>query len=226
MTIGFQQSRNPHYERKDKMIKKLASSLGRKDQEPNIELAYELAKTENKAGIADIVKGLNAGDTRIAGDCIKVLYEIGRIAPALISDHCDIFLLLLKSRNNRLVWGAMTALSFIASLTPEKLFKNLDTILGAYEKGSVITVDMSISVFAELAQSGPHYKKKVFPILIRHLETCRPKEVAQHSERASVCIDKDNVKIFTETLLKRYGSLAERQKKRIDKLLKKLDKAI
>ena len=33
------------------MIKKLAHSLGRNDEEPNIELAKELAKAKNKKGI-------------------------------------------------------------------------------------------------------------------------------------------------------------------------------
>ena len=204
------------------MLEKLAYSLGRNDEEPNIELAKELAKTKNKKGILEIVDGLNNTKTQIANDCIKVLYEICEIEPELISEYIGNFIQLLKSGNNRLVWGSMTALSKIVSLNPNEAYKNLDIIVNAYEKGSVITVDNSISVFAELAKADKKYEKKVFPIIIEHLEKCRPQQVAQHAERAFACINKNNSQQYKETLLKRLGSLNESQKKRVEKLLKKV----
>ena len=204
------------------MIEKLAFSLGRNDEEPNIELAKELVKTKDKNGIKTIVDGLNNSKEQIANDCIKVLYEIAAISPELISEYAENFVQLLKSRNNRLVWGSMTALVKIVSLNPDEIFKNLDIIVKAYEKGSVITVDNSISVFAELIKANKKYEKKVFPIIIEHLEKCRQKEVGQHAERAFVCINKNNSQKFKETLLKRRESLTEAQKKRIDKLISEL----
>jgi len=204
------------------MIEKLAFSLGRNDEEPNIELAKELTKTKNKKGIKEIVEGLNNPKEQIANDCIKVLYEIAAISPELVSEYGEEFIQLLKSRNNRLVWGSMTALTKIVPLNPDVVFNNLDIVVRAYEKGSVITVDNSISVFAELVKANSKYEKKVFPIIIGHLEKCRPKEVGQHAERAFVCINKNNSPKFKETLLKRRESLTEAQKKRIDKLISKL----
>jgi hypothetical protein len=204
------------------MIEKLAYSLGRNDEEPNIELAKELSRTKNKKGIKEIVDGLNNPKEQIANDCIKVLYEIAEIAPELISEYASNFVQLLKSRNNRLVWGSMTALSKIASFNHDEIFQNLDIVVKAYEKGSVITVDNSISVFAELAKADKKYEKKVFPIIIEHLEKCRPKEVGQHAERAFVCVNKNNSHKFKETLLKRQKSLTDAQKKRVEKLLGKL----
>jgi len=204
------------------VIEKLAFSLGRNDEEPNIELAKELAKTKNKKGIKEIIDGLNNTKEQIANDCIKVLYEIATISPELVSEYAEEFIQLLKSKNNRLVWGSMTALAKIASLNPDVLYKNLDIIVGAYEQGSVITVDNSISVFAELIKANSRYEKKVFPIIIAHLEKCRPKEVGQHAERAFVCINKNNSQKFKETLLKRRESLTEAQKKRVDNLISKL----
>jgi len=203
------------------MLEKLAYSLGRNDEEPNIELARELAKTRNKKGIKEIVDGLNNPKEQIANDCIKVLYEIAEITPDLISEYVGNFIQLLKSRNNRLVWGSMTALSKIVSLNAEEAYQNLNTILKAYEKGSQITIDNSISVFAELVRADKKYEKKVFPIIIEHLEKCRPKDVGQHAERAFVCINKNNFQKYKETLLKRRESLTDAQKKRVDKLLSK-----
>ena len=205
------------------MLEKLAYSLGRNDEEPNIELAKELSQKKNKKGIKEIVEGLKNPKEQIANDCIKVLYEIAEISPELISEYTGNFIQLLKSRNNRIVWGSMTALSKIVSYNPEKTFKNLDIIVKTYEKGSTITVDNSISVFAELAKAGKKYENKVFPIIINHLEKCRPKEVGQHAERAFVCINKNNSQKYKETLLKRRGSLTAAQKKRVDKLLKNLE---
>lgn len=204
------------------MINRLAYSLGRNDEEPNVKLALELAETENSDGINEIVNGLGNPVEQIANDCIKVLYEIGERKPELIAGYADIFIGLLRSRNNRLVWGAMTALAEITPFAPQQIIDNLDVVINAYEKGSVITVDNSISVFAGLVKADSRYEERVFPIIIKHLETCRPKEVAQHSERAAVCVTKENSDIFKQTILKRYGSLTDSQKKRIDKLLKKI----
>jgi hypothetical protein len=202
------------------MLEKLAYSLGRNDEEPNIELANELVKTKNKKGIKEIVDGLSNPKEQLANDCIKVLYEIAEISPDLVSEYAGDFIRFLESKNNRLVWGSMTALSKIVSFNAEEVFKNLDTVVSAYEKGSQITIDNSISVFAELVKADKKYEKKVFPIIIEHLEKCRSKDVGQHSERAFVCVNKDNTKLFKETLLKRYVSLTDAQKKRVDKLLK------
>ena len=205
------------------MLEKLSYSLGRRDEEPDIELAVELAETKNRRGIKEIVEGLGDKREQIANDCIKVLYEIGYREPSLISDHAGVFLSLLTSRNNRLVWGAMTAISTIASENPEEIFDKLELVIKAYEKGSVITVDSSISVFAGLVLSGDKYAKKVWPVIIKHLETCRPKEVAQHAERAFVCVNEKNAGVFKKTLEKRLDSLSEPQLKRVNKLLKKVD---
>ena len=206
------------------MIEKVAYSIGRNDEEPNIKLALELIKTKNIKGINEIVEGLNDQVEQIANDCIKVLYEIGEREPELISDHVNVFIKLLKSKNNRLVWGSMMALAKITSLKPQEIFDNLDIVIKAYENGSVITVDNSITVFAELIKAVQEYEKKIFPIIINHLETCRPKEVGQHSERAFICITKNNANIFKKTLINRLDSLTVPQKKRVDKILKKIEK--
>ena len=201
------------------MIEKLAHSLGRNDEKLNIELAKELARTKNKKGIKEIVNGLNNPKQQIANDCIKVLYEIAGISPELVSEYVGTFIHLLESGNNRLVWGSMTALSKIVSLNPGEVYKSLEVIIKAYEKGSTITIDNSISVFAQLVKANRKYEGKVYPLIIKHLGKCRPKEVGQHAERAFVCINKNNSQKYKEVLLSRLGALTDAQKKRVDKLL-------
>jgi hypothetical protein len=205
------------------MIEKIAYNLGRNDEEPNITLALELSNSEDLEGIREIVNGLKNKKQQIANDCIKILYEIGEIKPKLIADYVLDFIQLLKSRNNRLVWGSMTAISQITFLKPKEVFENIETVISAYENGSVITRDNSISVFAELAKVDTHYEKIMFKKIIEYLETCRPKEVGQHAERAFICINEENSKEFVAVLLKRKESLTDAQKKRLDKLIKKIE---
>ncbi|MGH9877217.1 MAG: hypothetical protein ACRD5H_06225 [Nitrososphaerales archaeon] len=162
---------------------KLAHSLGRRDEVPNLELARDLAAKKDKAGIREIAENLWNKDKNIQADCIKVLYEVGYIEPKLISDYTEDFAKLLKSRNNRLAWGGMTALAEVAKANPEAVFKNLDAIKKAKEAGSVITVDNAISTLAYTASANKKYNEAIYPYLLKHLSSCRPKEVPQHSEK-------------------------------------------
>jgi hypothetical protein len=205
------------------MIEKLAYNLGVNDEEPNIALAIELCEAKDLVGIKEIVDGLKNKKVQIVNDCIKVLYEVGKRSPELISDYALTFIALLKSRNNRLVWGSMMAVSQVTPINPKDVFENIDIIINAYENGSVITRDYSISVFAELAKADERYEKVTFKKIIKHLKTCKPKEVGQHSERAFICINEKNSKEFVDTLIERRDDLTDPQKKRVDKLIKNIE---
>ena len=204
------------------MIERLACRLGRNDEVPNIELAEYLCEHGDTDGIREIVGGFKGTDRAVANDCIKVLYEIGERNPALICDYADDFVSGLDSGNNRLVWGSMTALAKISELAPGPIFERIGTVISAYENGSTITVDNSISVFAGLCKAGDGYAETILPILLKHLEECRPKEVPQHAERASICFNKGNADDFIKVLEKRSAQLTASQQTRIKKLLKKL----
>ena len=204
------------------MIELLACQLGRNDEIPNIELATMLCNSGDKDGIREIADGLKSDDQAIANDCVKVLYEIGQRKPELIADFAGYFITVLSSKNNRIVWGSMMALSFVAPIKPEIIFDRLPEVVAAYRKGSVITVDNSISVFALLCKANHGYRTTIFPILLDHLANCRAKEIPQHAERIAVCIDSSNKEAFIMALDARLNELSETQKSRIAKLKKKL----
>ena len=206
------------------MLEKLSSSLGRKDEQPNIEAAEIIAASSDIAALAEIASGLENGPQPVANDCIKVMYEVGYRNPGLIAPYTELFLTLLKSRNNRVVWGSMNALAIVTPIEPGLVFRHFETVKKIYEKGSVITVDCSISVFASLAKAGAEYAEKAFPLIIQHLKTCRPKEVPQHAERAAICIDNKNRQEFLAVLELRMPDLTGSQIKRIGKLVSKLTK--
>lgn len=204
------------------MIERLACQLGRNDEAPNIELAEFLCQQNDFAGVREIVDGCMGKDKAIVNDCIKVLYEIGARKPELIVDYTTDFIKFLRSKNNRLVWGSMSALSEIVEITPKPIYTELATVIAAYEEGSVITVDKSISVFAGLCKSNDAYSNTILPLLLNHLQICKPKEVAQHAERMSVCFNNKNAVDFISVLEIRKPNLTLSGQTRIDKLLKKL----
>lgn len=142
----------------------------------------------------------------------------------MIRDYADDFLNLLTSSNNRLVWGAMTALNTIAEEVPSAIFPQIDKVISAYKNGSVITIDNSMSVFAKVCMADKRYEVAIFPMLLQHLRTCRAKEIPQHSERISICINANNKMDFLKALDERKDELSTPQLKRIQKLIKELEK--
>jgi hypothetical protein len=204
------------------VIDKLACSLGRNDEIPNQELAKELCRTKDTDSIEELVQCLLNGTTAVKNDSIKVLYEIGEAQPEFISSYAVEFIKLLKSKNNRLVWGAMTALSTIADINPGPIFENIDLIFDVMKKGSVITVDNGVSVLAKIGSAHKEYEKKALPFLLKHLETCRPREVAQHSERSMIIANTENKAKFQRVLEKRLDDLTQSQQARVKKVLKKV----
>jgi len=202
------------------ILNRLASLQNRRDEVPNQELARDLAAKKDKAGIGEIAENLWNKDKNIQADCIKVLYEIGYIEPELIAGYAEDFLKLLKSKNNRLAWGAMIALSATAKVDPDTIFKNLDAVKKAKETGSVIAVDNAISVLANTASANPKYSAAIFPDLLHHLAFCRPKEVPQHAERTFPAVNAVNKNEFIKVLEKRIEDLSGGGLSRVKKLIK------
>ena len=202
------------------ILNRLAHSLGRRDEVPNQELARDLAAKKDKKGILEITKNLWNKDKNIQADCIKVLYEVGVIEPKLIADYTDDFVKCLRSKNNRLAWGGMTALAEVAKANPDAVFKHLDAIKKAKETGSVITVDNAISTLAYTAAGNKKYNEVIFPYLIKHLSGCRPKEVPQHSEKTLPAVNTSNKTDFIKVLEKRMEDLSGGGLTRVKKVIK------
>jgi len=202
------------------VLDQLASSLGRRDEVPNQELAKALAADKNKQGIREVAENLWNKNKNIQADCIKVLYEVGYIEPKLIAGYTEEFVKLLRSKNNRLVWGGMTALAEVAKANPDAVFGHLNEIKKVKETGSVITVDNAISTLAYTAAAKEDYNKPIFPYLLKHLASCRPKEVPQHSERTLPAVNSSNKKDFIEILEKRTEDLSGTGLARVKKVIK------
>ena len=206
------------------ILNKIAFYQDRRDETPNQELAQALAQTRNQADIREIAENLWNKDPSIQSDCLKVLYELGYLAPELIAEYADDFLKLLKHHNNRMVWGGMIALSTVADLKSAEIFPHVDEIVQVMQKGSVITMDNGIKALALVASQKDEYREAIFPILLEHLRTCRPKEVPQHAEKSLPAVTAANKSDFIHVLEKRLEGMTASQAARLQKIIKIAEK--
>jgi hypothetical protein len=204
------------------ILSKLASINNIRNTEPNKAVALEIIKTSDKKAIKELVDNLSHKDKNIQSDCIKVLYEIGEQVPELIAEYDKQFLELLDNKNNRLVWGAMTALDCIAAINPKGIYKHLTTILDIAEKGSVITKDHGVGILTKLA-AEKQYADTALVLLLDVMKTAATNQLPKYAEDAvSVITDKykkDFVKVFNSRL---DDFEKETKKVRLQKVIKKL----
>ncbi|WP_083682278.1 hypothetical protein [Paenibacillus sp. FSL A5-0031] len=204
------------------IIDKLASSLNRKDEGPNQELAKYIADRDDKGAVIELVDNLHNNDKNIQSDCIKVLYEIGDLRPSLIAEYCKEFVTLLDHGNNRLVWGAMTALDAITLENPEVIYLALEKIVDITDKGSVITKDHGVSILIKLCSLKP-YADHAFTLLIEQLKKCPTNQLPMYAENAIAIVNDNNKALFIKTLSSRLGDIEkDTKRKRVEKLIKKL----
>ena len=203
------------------ILQLLSSSIGRKDKEQNKKLAAEIANQEDTEAIEELITNLNSNDKNIQSDCIDTLYETGYLKPELISAYHADFLNLLKSKNNRLVWGGMIALAAIASLKHKELFEALDTIMVTTDKGSVITIDNGVKILIKLTKHSKCFDT-TNPLLMEQLLRCPIKQLPMYSERTLECITGKNKQEFVNLIKKRISECEKAsQTKRLEKILKK-----
>jgi len=206
------------------VISLLASQLGERGNDANIRLAKEIAVSENRAAIKELVANLGNKDKNIQSDCIKTLYETGYLNPALIAGYYADFLALLKSKNNRLVWGGMIALATITDLKPEEIFASLSIITETISKGSVITIDNGIEILARLNKYEKYFDT-TDPLLAEQLWACPIKQLPQYIEKALQSINSGNKEIYITIIEKRKPECeSDSQSGRLAKALKQIIK--
>jgi hypothetical protein len=206
------------------VLNRLASALHRRDETPNQKLAQEVATSANGAAVKELVDNLSNKDKNIQSDCIKVLYEIGERRPELISDYCEDFGVLLQSKNNRLVWGGMTALDWIASINPVGVHNLVPQIVEKAKSGSVIARDHAVGILIKLAAVKKEFSTKCFALLLEQLRDCPNNQFPMYVEASSSIIDEANKNAFVKVLTGRLGGLEKDSQKRwVKKVLHALD---
>lgn len=206
------------------VLTKLASALGRRDEVPNQLLAKQLAAKKDKKSIKELVGNLTNKNKSIQNDCIKVLYEIGELNPSLIAEYANTFIDLLDSKNNRLQWGAMTAIDAVTLENPKAIFSSLSKIVKAADKGSVITNDHAVNILIKLC-SDKKYSSKAFPLLINKLAQSPTNQLPMYAERAMPIITDNNKAQFIKALSSRLEDIdKDSKRKRVEKVILKVNR--
>ena len=201
---------------------KLSSSLGTKSQKPNQELAEEIIRKNDLDAIKELVDNLN--NKKLQGDCLKALYEIGEKKPGLIAGFVREFLALLDNKNNRMVWGAMTALDCISAIKPDEIYPRLAKIMEIVDKGSVITKDHGVGILANLAKVKK-YSDNCLTLLLEIIQGCAVNQLAMYAEKSLPVITSSYKKEFIRALNERLETLdQESKRKRISTVIRKLEK--
>lgn len=206
------------------IINKIASSLNRRDEVPNQELAKQIAKTNNVKAVKELIENLSNKSKDIQNDCVKVIYEIGLLKPTLIAGYTTELLALLTHKNNRLQWGGMIALDIITPENPAAIYKALPKIIDAADKGSVITNDHCVGILIKLC-TVKKYAPDAFALLNERLKKCPTNQLPMYAENTLSVINETNKATFIKTLESRLADIEKETKRiRVEKVIKKLMK--
>ena len=202
------------------IINKLSSSLNRRDELPNIKLAKEIADRNDKNAVKELIETLQ--NKSLQNDCIKVIYEIGERKPALIAGYAKEMIALLEHKNNRLQWGAMTALHTITLENQKVIYAGLGKIIAAADRGSVITRDNAVNILIQLC-SIRKYADTAFSLLSEQLLSCPPNQLAMYAEKSLPVITDNNKIQFLKAVTSRLADIEkETIRKRVEKVIRKL----
>ncbi len=206
------------------VLKKIAFYQNRRDEVPNQELACELAQTRSATDIHEIAENLWNKEPNIQSDCLKVLYELGYLAPDLTAEYVEDFLRLMRQRNNRLVWGGMIALSTIASRQADKIFPHVEEIIKTMKNGSVITNDAGIKTLTGVAAHKESYRTRILPYLLERLADSRAVDAPRYAEVILAAISPADKANFIRILEKWIGVASGARLSRLKKVLKQAGK--
>jgi len=204
------------------VIPKLSSSLNQRDEIANQELALEIIQAEDHDAVKELIENLGSSNKNIQSDCIKVLYEIAEQKPELIASYDEEFIALLQSKNNRLVWGAMSALDGITNLYPDKIYDSLPKILDAADNGSVISKDHAVSILIKLA-GNKTYHDEASILLLGQLSSCPQNQLPMYAENALPVISGELKTGLLQILQSRLDDFEkESKRKRVEKVILRL----
>ncbi len=201
----------------------LASALGHRDEKPNIDLAIKIARDGNMDQVTELISLVENKKAALRHDAIKVLYEIGERNPDMISKHIQVFLTALSHNDNRMKWGAMTALSSISKVHPQLLAPFLVDIVKAMEEGSVITRDHGIYILCHVAKLN-RYQQDCMALLLEQLEKAPVNQLPMYAEKTAEVIAAGDAKKLFNILKNRADVLDFPPKaRRIEKLIRQIN---
>lgn len=206
-------------------IKKIAYHQNIRGEEPNKALAKEIIKTESVEALKEISEYLFDKNRSISSDVLATMYHVGYEKPELITPYLNDFVNLLSSKVNRMVWGSMIAISTIAKIKPEDVFKHINLIITTIKNGSLITEVWGLVTLVNTVINNSKYEEKIIPLLIDYLKSCRPIDFAKRVETMLPIInDISKRDMIKEIIEAKQSELSEAQNKKVATIIKRYNK--
>jgi hypothetical protein len=192
-------------QRERDLLARLAVSMQRCDEMPNLELAADLVLNEDDNAVGILVGVLERHDVEHAPDAARVLCEVGTRAPALLLKHAERLLSLCDDSQKDVLAYTMYAFSPVAHRHAEALWDMRDlfwSALADLTQPADMAQAGAVRLLSALCAAGPDYARTLAGGLVDLLGKCMPKDVAffaesvlpalgtAHSHRAKPVLDR------------------------------------
>lgn len=192
-------------QRERELLGRLAVSMQRCDDMPNLELAAEIVQTDDEEALRILVSVLERHDDQHASDACRVIFEVGTRAPELLQPHTERLLSMCDESQKEMLPFTMYALSPVAHLHADSLWDMRDLFWSALTD---LTLPAStaqagaVRLLSALCAAGPDYARTLAGGLVDLLGKCMPRDVAffaesvlpalgtAHSHRAKPVLDR------------------------------------
>lgn len=111
---------------------------------------------------------LKSADPKIKYGFAKELLKIGAAKPELLYDYFDIFVSLLKEKNNILKWAGIDLIGYLSAVDRDnKVDNQIPALKKLLHGGHLIASNHVIFSFGLIAQYKPAYKTEIIKELLR-----------------------------------------------------------
>ena len=167
-----------------------------------------------KTAHQNLIDALENKDKKAASDSIDYLEDNGKDKPAELVPFVKTFGELIQSKDNRIVWGSMYCLRYIASVDAKLVKPYLEKVSNLLVEGSVISQDNAAWIIGYLANDD------LLKSFLRHIEVSRPKDAIAHTDYFLQASNGYHASEVIAELEKRSSEFNPSQLKRFEKIKK------
>ena len=192
-------------QRERDLLARLAVSVGRYDEMPNLELAADIVFADDTDAVSALIAIIERHDDLHAPDAARVVCEVGTRAPDLLLAHTERLVEMIDVSQREMLPYTMLALSPVASRHADQLWASRDLFwqfLANLAQPADLAQGGAVKLLAALCAAGPDYARTLAGGLVDLLGKCMPKDVAffaesvlpalgpAHSHRAKPVLDR------------------------------------